>query len=310
VFQPLHVHPINLSVVVSYFAEELQPLLSAMEFELPHGVTTRVFFYNKGPSDIVLPASFASAFPNTSIHTLPNIGRCDHTFLHHLMQHYVTFLLRPQGHVLFLPASKHHHLREVLSGPLTDISSAKHWWHPDYVPWRELEQFKVNNYTGVDKANNAKLAASGKREGAFTRAAIRPYGKWFRHYFGYVPGPDTEVRVVTMGVFRFPASFVRRSPKALISKLLASVGVSSNCEEGHYMERAWHPLLTNTHQDNNNVMGNQDVASVSVSSASSYLTTLPHHANFVPIAVGVAVGLVVCGISIGVILYMYKAKRI
>jgi hypothetical protein len=244
VHAPLFPHPVTLVVVVAYFAEQLQPLFTAMEAMLPHGPATRVFFYNKGPSKVTFPAAFVAAFPSASMHTLPNVGRCDHTFLHHLKQHYETYLLRPSGHVLFLPASKHEHLREVLAGPLNAVSATKHAHHPDYVPWSVLGQFKLDNYQGIDKANNSKLRETGKGADAYTTASIRPYGRWFHRYFGYTPDPSTEVRVVTMGIFRFPARFATRNSKALIGKLLDSVAVSSNCEEGHYMERAWHSLLT------------------------------------------------------------------
>jgi hypothetical protein len=64
--------------------------------------------------------------------------------------------------------------------------------------------------------------------------------------------------------------------------------------------------LDNDAQEKETTQGTaSSFASHSNNTSSSFAKT-----NVVPIAVGVAVGLVVCGISVGVILYMYKAKRI
>ena len=64
---------------------------------------------------------------------------------------------------------------------------------------------------------------------------LRPYGKWYRYFFGNI-----KVNYYTYnGIFSIDKRDIIQHSKIKYETLLNTVSNSSNPEAGHYIERSW-----------------------------------------------------------------------
>ena len=173
-------------------------------------------------------------FPTTIYHkggelenALPNIGKCDHTYLHHIITHYHEL---PEL-LVFLPASFYH------------ISKKRTLAHQVlYKSWVSCQTTMVGDYT-VDlcKQNEEFQLDEWKSSLEVNKgldilepSPIRPFGKWYRHLFG-----DTLCQTITwFGILAVTRKDIHRHPISFYEKLLEFV-MTPNPEAGHYIERSW-----------------------------------------------------------------------
>jgi hypothetical protein len=72
----------TIDLVIARYNEKLDWLKDYSSYKF-----NRVFLYNKGESNVELPESFRPLEP-LIYEKLPNVGRCDHTYIHHIIKHY------------------------------------------------------------------------------------------------------------------------------------------------------------------------------------------------------------------------------
>ena len=184
----------------------------------------KVVCYNKGDD---LPKCKA---PKCKVISLPNIGRCDHTVLHHIITNYDNLAKIS----VFLPAScldKHKikttfklmYLVEktqttVLLGKLYDSVSA------------ELGRLFINKHVATNEVNQ-----KANPETILLPCPIRPFGRWYEAMFGQL----VSKVVCYFGVFAVAREHIIQHPKEHYEKLIKFVDNHSNPEAGHYMERSW-----------------------------------------------------------------------
>ncbi len=184
-----------------------------------------VIVYNKG-SDI------ETELP---IEHLPNIGRCDHSYLYHIVNKYDT--LAPV--TLFLPAScmdQHKQYKAYSACVLaltteTSVFPGKIFQPSVYAAERHLS---VDRYTATNSANKRK-----NPESVTQPAIIRPFGKWYNEHF---PNASTKVACF-YGIFAVLRDHIRQHPVSYYQAFLDQLSVGSNPEVGHYMERSWATLF-------------------------------------------------------------------
>jgi len=188
--------------------------------------------YNKGSNQDFIKPSIYRVFE------LPNVGRCDHTYLYHIVNNYSQ--LAPI--TIFLPGSIQLHHKKMLAIQLINhiltnknavflgfkTTSIKH----------TFSKFTLDNWCASDpnnliNNNNTQLEP----------ALLRPYGKWYKHFFGNI----IVQKYCYMSIFSINKLDIIKHDINRYKQLLNAVSRHSNPEVGHYIERSWgaifHPMI-------------------------------------------------------------------
>jgi c-di-AMP phosphodiesterase-like protein len=157
----------NIEIIVSRYNEDLEWLKDEPFNKYP------IIIYNKGNNDNFYKPN------NSKIIKLKNIGRCDHTYLYHIINNYDNL----SEHTIFLPGS---------SNMITKYTKAK----------KQIYEIEKNNNTVIIgyKYNNIKndlynfnldnwVASDIKNktinnESKLELSQTRPFGLWYKKYFG------------------------------------------------------------------------------------------------------------------------------
>jgi hypothetical protein len=188
-----------------------------------------IICYNKGPQ---LPQHCMTE--RCTIKTLPNVGRCDHTYLHHIIENYDS--LAPV--TLFLPAScmdshKKWFTLQVIERLLKTKNTVLQGGILNDVR-DDLYNFTLDEW----KASNPKNLAINP-ENKLIPSPIRPFGKWYDTHFR-----DVHVKVFCYyGIIAVAREHIIQHPKSKYQKLIKYLETDSNPEAGHYMERSWGALF-------------------------------------------------------------------
>lgn len=214
-------------IVIARYNETLSWLL-----EFPFNQFTYIV-YNKGEN---------LDFEKTNIKKiidLPNVGRCDHTYLYHIVTNYNN--LAPI--TVFFPGSinsmigKKNKAIKILKNILIYNTAI---FLGNYLPSvkQTFNNFILDNWTCSDPINS-----SLNSESKLSPSIIRPFGKWFQYHFGNI----TVKYYCTQGILSIHKLDIIKHPISRYQNLLAGVECHSNPEVGHYIERAWaaifHPFL-------------------------------------------------------------------
>ena len=112
------------SLVVSYYNERLPfaPFLGRRIQRPLHDEheTTTTFFYFKG---FYAPRQVSNSEHSVQVQRLTNVGRCDHTFLHHIVKHYdnLTDCLRMRTRLRRDPLHRRHGTALLRALPLYEL---------------------------------------------------------------------------------------------------------------------------------------------------------------------------------------------
>ena len=208
----------NIELVVARYKENIDWL------DDPPFNKYRIKCYNKGDNIPSCPEKKCNIIP------LPNIGRCDHTFLHHIINNYDNLA----NITVFLPASclDHHKIKTTYKLMyLVDTTQSTVFLGKPYDNVREqLGRFFVNKHIATNIVNQ-----QANPETQLLPCPIRPFGRWYDAMFG-----DIITKVVCyFGVFAVTKEHILQHPKEHYEKLIKFVDTHSNPEAGHYMERSW-----------------------------------------------------------------------
>lgn len=222
--------PLSAEVVVARYAEDLGWLR-----EPPFDAFTRVTVYDKsgtGDPRAGRPPRHAQVRP------LPNVGRCDHTYLHHIIQNYDTLA----DVTLFVPGSCRgdpakwqkaswvaRHVQATGGSAFPDVALP--------APVDEaLADFSLDQWQSSDPENARANPAS-----KLLPCPERPFGAWYRaNSLSPVTG------ITFQGIFAVSREAVRQRPRDFYQGLIRYVDHHPDPEAGHYLERAWlavfHPV--------------------------------------------------------------------
>jgi len=187
----------------------------------------KITCYNKG---INLPKCLGTC----NIINIPNIGRCDHTYLYHIIENYDN--LAPV--TLFLPGScldKHKKVQTllVLENVILTRNTVFVGYYYDNIA-DELFDFKMDEYVCQNK-QNAEL----NPENILALSDPRPFGKWYKNNFGDI----ITHNVSFYGIFAVSRKHILQHSKEYYINLLSYLDTSSNPEAGHYFERSWNAIF-------------------------------------------------------------------
>lgn len=188
--------------------------------------------YNKSDN-----SDFSKSEKTKETVSLPNVGRCDHTYLYHIIRNYDNLA----NITVFLPGSVNMEnkkgkstrlLREIESNNQNVFLCSKY----ENVQ-KELYDFQLGGWKASDEKNSVL-----NPEMKLDNAKIRPFGKWFSDKFG-----DLKIEYVSYyGIFSVNKKEILQHSKSYYEELIKDLETSSNPEAGHFFERSWaavfHPM--------------------------------------------------------------------
>lgn len=216
----------NVAIVVARYAESLAWINTPPFNTVPYVV------YNKGPnSDYLRTSHFVEEI------VLPNVGRCDHTYLHHIVHNYDTLA----DVTVFLPGSvdipmKRNDAARIVASVLKDPRSTIVGHRFEDVR-TQVGDFQLDTWQASDHTN-----AIENDECRLDPASPRPFGAWYEKWFG-----TTCIHYIGFcGIMAISREHIHNRPLSFYQALLQELDHHSNPEVGHYFERAWvavfHPM--------------------------------------------------------------------
>jgi hypothetical protein len=213
----------NIQVVTAVYNEDMDWLKE----EPFNGLN--IICYNKGKNDLKHCET-----PNCKIIDLPNVGRCDHTYLHHIIENYDN--LAPV--TMFIPGSWKDSAKRWKT--LDIIEEARNNKNTN-IPSEgvnsidDLWGFQLEEWTSSNHKNRERNETS-----VLEPCPQRPFGVWFKHNF-----PDTTFKKVQYGgIFAVSSDDIRKNTVEHYKKFIKYLDSHSNPEAGHYIERAWHYIIS------------------------------------------------------------------
>lgn len=187
--------------------------------------------YNKGNNDdyLINTNTFTKSIKTE------NIGRCDHTYLYHIIKNYENLA----DINIFLPGSVNMENKikksEKLMEEIEKNQKAVFLYDEKYNDLKtELYDFKLDNWIASNKDNQSK-----NPESVLEKSQIRPFGKWFESNFGKIKIEYLSIQ----GIFSVAKEDIIQHPKIYYENLIRQLSNSSNPEAGHYFERAWEAVF-------------------------------------------------------------------
>uniref|UniRef100_A0A6C0K0M5 Uncharacterized protein n=1 Tax=viral metagenome TaxID=1070528 RepID=A0A6C0K0M5_9ZZZZ len=165
---------------------------------------------------------------------LKNEGRCDHTYLYHIISKYddladVTIFTKGSSDMARETKKLAFTVDKVFETKNTVMSIEEHPT-PMHV---HAGSFSMNSYrSSHPKNHNGVLDILGRK---MKPANPRPFGKWFEKHF---PGVNIN-KAVYSGVFAVSRHHIHQHPKSYYQKFLEELEGHPNPEVGHYLERSW-----------------------------------------------------------------------
>ena len=216
----------NIDIVIARYNEDLKWTL-----EFPFN-KYKYIVYNKGDNDYFEKKNVKK------IVNLLNVGKCDHTYLNHIITNYNNL----SEINVFLPGSLDMHYKKPIAVKL--LMEIEKRQKAVFISSKDIKinyNFKINNYMTKNIDNRIK-----NQEVALKKSNIRPFGLWFDNIFGNI-----KINcLIYYGIFSIDRNDIIQHPVSRYEFLIKDLSSHSNPEVGHYIERSWcaifHPIK-NTH---------------------------------------------------------------
>ena len=176
--------------------------------------------YNKG-DDITIPCI-----------TLPNIGKCDHSYLYHIIENYEKL----HDITIFLPASYYYIPKKVkIVKELFEKVYTTNGKYSIFIGTQADDiilknyEFVLNNYETLFVQNRDKSVLSSTE-----KSPIRPFGKWCEHIYGNIKCNYINY----WGIMAIRKEDILKNPIDFYKQLLSFLQ-TPNPEAGHFIERTY-----------------------------------------------------------------------
>ena len=160
--------------------------------------------YNKGSNDNFTKPSLYREFQ------LPNVGKCDHTYLYHIVNNYNT--LSPI--TIFLPGSlKIHYKKAVAVKLINHILSCNNAVFLGFETKSIKDAFKkfcLDNWSPTSNINKI-----GNNNSDLQKALLRPYGKWYNHFFNPL---KNKFNMYSLKYFSFHTNSIQQKTSKLLKR--------------------------------------------------------------------------------------------
>jgi hypothetical protein len=210
----------NVKIVVARYNESLNWLK-----EFPFN-NFEYIVYNKGDDENFIKDNVIK------IINIPNVGRCDHTYLYYIIENYDEL----SNITVFLPGSlnipyKKEKATKILNY-IINYGYKNAYFIGSYVESLQyhFKDFKLDSWKCSSEENYSKNS-----ESELIKCKIRPYYNWYKYFFN-----NTESHWFTYGgVFSIDKRDILQHPIYRYIHLLYTVNQYSNPEASHYIERSW-----------------------------------------------------------------------
>jgi hypothetical protein len=202
-----------------------------------------IYLYNKNEADNTKSASELGCTLNGKEcvkQNLKNEGRCDHTYLYHIINNYDNLA---DVTIFTKGSSDMHRERKKLEFTIKKVFETRNTVMSIEESPTALHvhagTFKLNSYTSSHPSNKTGEDIYNIK---MKPAEIRPFGKWYQKHF-----PQLNIyKAVYAGVFAVSRNHIHQHPKSYYQQFIKELEGHSNPEVGHYFERAWvaifHPI--------------------------------------------------------------------
>lgn len=212
----------NIEIVVSRYNENLDWLNNS-----PFNNYKNII-YNKGPND-----DFCKTNCNRVVN-LENVGRCDHTYLYHIIENYDNLA----DITVFLPGSLDIHNK--IEKAIKQVNEVEKHQNTVFIG-EFFNNVKIDNYDFKMDIWSARHPRNIEinNESQLTPANPRPFGKWYEKHFN-----DIKIQYVSFtGILGISKHHILQHEKSYYEDLIQELTVSSNPEVGHYFERSWNAVF-------------------------------------------------------------------
>lgn len=185
--------------------------------------------------------------------SLPNVGRCDHTYLYHIIENYdnlapVTLFVTASANVIKLKKIALDYIIYPRLASEYKCLGLSNWGLPNFELDAYDSQAIVNRHGEEKKIKPSTIHAD-----------IRPLQKWVNYNFPKLP---FSLSYAQLGVFSAPRHAIRSVPLSKWKILLKQHEVGDNVEVGHFMERTWYNLLMHGYQEDAEIIVTNIASSV------------------------------------------------
>ena len=234
----------SCDMVISIYKEKLDWLKA---YDKPEYTFRNIYLYNKfeGNNEKTSTDLGAVLGGKEAIKIdLKNVGRCDHTYLYHIIQNWdnladVTIFTKGSAD---LPREKDK--MDFMIQKLFDKTDPK----PRTSIFKVIKlalsvpvqfgTFKLNAYQSTHPNNRGDSIGNiyNRKMGL---ANPRPFGKWYKENFNDLP----IYHVSLAGVMTVSRELIKQHDKAYYERFLKQLELHENPEVGHYIERSWIALF-------------------------------------------------------------------
>jgi len=214
----------SIEVIISRYNEDLKWTL-----ESPFN-KYKYIVYNKGDNEDFEKTNVISSI------NIKNQGKCDHTYLYHVVHNY-DYLA---DIIIFLPGCLNENYykvsKTILLLELIDKYNEAFFiydYKSDTSILSDYYYLKIDDYTSISKVN-----ADKNSEVIFRKSKIRPFGKWYNSNFDY------NINYVSFfGIFSLNRKDIYNHKKQIYFKYMKSLEGAINDELSHYFERSWEAIV-------------------------------------------------------------------
>jgi hypothetical protein len=210
----------NITIIVSRYNEDLKWTLESPFNKFKYIV------YNKGEN---------YDFEKTNvikIVNIENIGKNDHTYLYHIITNYHIL----SNIVVFFPGSVNIDYKKQKAAQILDNIIQSNYKKAYFIGYYQSNirdsfyNFQLDEWKTTDSQNLIK-----NDESKLQLAKIRPYGVWYKYFFGNIVAKWST----WWGIFSIDKRDIIRYPITRYQYLIETINKHSNPEAGHYIERSW-----------------------------------------------------------------------
>jgi hypothetical protein len=214
--------PFTFDIVVARYKEDI-----SWVYDAPFNKCNPVI-YNKGPADL-----------NIKYITLPNVGKCEHTCIYHIVNNYdkladVTLFTTGSS---FRDNIECSYMKEIIQKVLESKNTCMAKCGIDMIEY--ASEFTMDHYQSEDLQNR-----DGNDNVPTLPADTRPFKNWFIKYIGE---DRKEFKACGVkGIFAVSKKHIRNFPRDSYIRILEQLETHISPEAGHYVERSWgaffHPI--------------------------------------------------------------------
>ena len=213
----------DVELVVARYNENLNWLNTSPFSKYP------VYIYNKGINE-----NYVVNNKNIRVKNLNNVGKCDHTYLYHIIENYDNLA----DVTVFLPGSVNMKLKigkaKKIMAELNKKQGSVFIGNFMSDVKKQLYDFKLNEW----KTSNLENFIQNSEQ-KLQLSKIRPFGKWFESKFKKI-----KITHMSFGcIMAISREHILQHPKQYYKDLIKDLDNSSNPEAGHYFERAWEAVF-------------------------------------------------------------------